>query len=206
MPDQICLVLAEEPSILFITSQLKADILKVASEFGSKCGVFGMLGDTGKNLEKAMKKLIEAYTWLYNKIRDTINTINGMIAEGVALLYGAIQTALELLTGILNGINAVIDNAIDILAKAVKDLASALCSGVKTALTGVPSDVVLSTPGLMFLAYAEANDPREFLQRSLMRQGVDAINDQIQGPLNQLANFQNTYLFPDFATYICTPV
>lgn len=205
----VCIALGKDPEIIGYLDQTEVLMTAFALEFGEKCGLFSMLDsilDAAKEfvepLEQAMKVVTDAISAVYKELKKIIDQFVGLLEEGVALLRAALIAALAIINEVVNQVNGLIDGLFALVAEATNALASALCNTLNSAVTGLPSDIVLKTPGLLAAATLDRSVPAEFLKQAMQERALAAQG----GILNAIGQLDTITRLPDLRAYACRPV
>lgn len=204
----VCVSLGDDPEIIGYLDQMDVLLTSFALEFGQKCGLFSMLDsilDAAKDfvepLEQAMKQVTDAISAVYKELKKILDQFTALVEEGIALLKTALGAALALIDEVVNQVNGLIDGLFSLVAEAANALASALCNTLNSAITGMPSDVVLKTPGLVAATALDAALPQEFLKQA-MQDRANAAKADILGAVQSLDNITR---LPNLRAYACIP-
>ena len=205
----VCVVLGNDPEIIGYLDQTEVLMTAFALEFGEKCGLFSMIDsilDAAREflepLEQAMKVVTDAIKEVYNQLKKIVDQFVGLLEEGVALLRAALVGALAVINEVINLVNGLIDGLFALVAEATNALASALCNTLNSAITGIPSDIVLKTPGLLAAATLDRAVPAEFLKQAVQARA----NTAKDGILTAVRGLDAITRLPDLRAYACRPV
>ena len=204
----VCVSLGDDPEIIGYLDQMDVLLTSFALEFGQNCGLFSMLDsllDAAKEfvepLEQAMKVVTDAISAVYKELKKILDQFTALIEEGIALLKTALGAALALIDEVVNQVNGLIDGLFSLVAEAANALASALCNTLNSAITGMPSDVVLKTPGLVAATALDAALPQQFLKQAI-EERANAAKADIVGAVQSLDNITR---LPNLRAYACIP-
>lgn len=205
----VCVILGEDTELIGYLDQTETLLTAFALEFGEKCGLFSMIDsllDAAKDfvepLEQALKTITDAISKVYNELKRVFDQVLAVVEEGLAILKSAMVAALAIIDEVVNRVNALVDGLFALVAEAANALASALCNTLNSAITGMPSDVVLKTPGLAAAAALDAAVPQEFLKQA-MQERANAAKGEILESIQQLDAVTN---LPNLRAYACTPL
>lgn len=202
----VCVSLENDPEIYGYMDQMDALLTAFALEFGQKCGLFSMLDsilDAAKEfvepLEQAMKVVTDAISAVYKELKRILQQFKALIEEGVALLKAALGAALALIDEVVGLVNGLVDGLFSLVAEAANALASALCNTLNSAITGMPSDIVLKTPGLVAATALDAAVPQEFLKQAIQTRANAAKADILEAT----KRLDSITKLPDLNRYQC---
>ena len=203
-----CIILSTDQGLQTSLNSMEQLMVNFAEEFGEKCGIFSMLDsllDAAKDflepLEQAMKKVTDVISKFYNSIKSVLDGFLGLLQEGLDLVKAAIAQALNVFNEVISAINGSLDSLRQAIGQATNALASALCNTLSSAITGMPSDVVLKTPGLLAVKAFDKIDPRNGIKKVLMDSGVMQQKALIEFQANRLDNIAN---LPNIRRYACS--
>jgi flagellar biosynthesis chaperone FliJ len=203
-----CIILSTDQGLQTSLNSMEQLMVDFAQEFGEKCGIFSMLDsliDAAKDflepLEQAMKKVTDVISKVYNQIKSVLDGFVGLLQEGLDLIKGAIASALNMFNEVIGAINGAMDQLRSAIGQATNALASALCNTLNSAITGMPSDVVLKTPGLLAVKEFDKIDPRKGIKDALLKSGIMQQKALIENQVNRLNDIGN---IPNIRKYACT--
>lgn len=206
---EICYNLKGDAEIVAFLSETEALMTTFALEFGEKCGIFSTIDsilDAAKDfvepLEQAMKQITDALSKLYREVQKVVDQLVGLVEEGLTLLKEFLVLAAAAVTAAVATVNALIDGLGSLIAQATNALASALCNTLNSALTGLPSDVVLKSPGLIAATLYDRSDPVQFLKQA-MSEGANQIKGDIINAVAEIDRFTSP---PNLRKYTCRPL
>lgn len=218
MEGSVCVSLRGDIRLSAFMSSTEASLLAVASEFGSNCSVFGTLGslagDTGlkQALSESVKAVTDAVNTARNAVMQALSGIAGLLEEGMILLYaaldgiqGAINTAFSVMNSAISGLR-------DLIANALNAVSTAGCSILSSALSGMPTNVKMMTPGYLAASAFEASGVRQnankMLSQMIKSSGIGNVAGTIGGAAATLNGALGTTLGSITAlnSYVCTPL
>jgi uncharacterized protein YoxC len=183
-----CIILSTDQGLQTQLNSMETLMVDFAQEFGEK-------------LEQAMKKITDVITKFYNQIKGVLNNFIGLLQEGLDLIKGVINDALSVFNSVISAVNGALDSLRQAIGQATNALASALCNTLNSAITGMPSDVVLKTPGLLAVKEFDKIDPRKGIKDALLNSGVMQQKALIE---NQVKQLDNLNLIPNIRRFACT--
>lgn len=203
-----CIILSTDQGLQTSLNSMEQLMANFALEFGEKCGIFSMLDsllDAAKDflepLEQAMKKVTDVISKFYNSIKGVLDGFIGLLQEGLDLVKAAIAQALNVFNEVIGAIDGALDAMRQAIGQATNALASALCNTLNSAITGMPSDVVLKTPGLLAVQAFDKIDPRNGIKQALMDSGVMQQKALIEFQASRLDDLANV---PNIRQFACT--
>jgi hypothetical protein len=216
---QVCIIMANDISVQALLTPIEAAMATFALEFGQKCSILSavdnFLGDDfRKNTEQAIKDVSNAASTLYKGVKSAIAAVNAITAEGLAILLGVINSAWGMINSAIAAVNTAIDQVADAMISSVNAATSALCNELNSALTGLPSDVTLKSPGLLAaqivkdkIAALNPNaspvfTPKALIAGMLDNLGVKNLRNSMTAAAQALASVPKV---PDLKSYVCTP-
>ena len=206
---QVCYNLKGDAEIVAFLSETEALMTAFALEFGEKCGIFSTVDallDAAREflepLEQAMKQVLDVVKNIYNEVKKIVDQFVGLVLDGLNLLKAFLLTVSAAITAAVALVNSLVDSLGALIAEATNALASALCNTLNSAITGLPSDVILKTPGLAAAAFFDRSDPVQFLKQA-MAEGSAKIKDDIMSAVTSLDNLTSP---PNLRQYACRPV
>lgn len=186
---------------------LQDKMVAFANEFGKNCGVFDAIedfvGDFKQDATSAIKDIMDAASAAYNTIQSTINGINNLLEEGVALLVSYIDSAVSAINSIIDQAFAAIDSIRTAIGDAANALATAACSALSSAISGMPSDVKINSAAAVASELFDATDPKKFVGDALNNMGITGLKDSLTSLSSNLSSTIPS--IPDLSAYICTP-
>lgn len=207
---QACLAVGRDTELTLFLNDTETLLKDFALEFGQKCGIFNAVDtlldeakEFVKPLEDALKKVTDIAADFYKKLKDVFSQIAGLVEEGMALLKEAIATGVALINSAISAINEAVDTLSAAIVQATNALASAVCNTLSEAITGLPSDVKLETPGLLAAEAFDKADIKGSLKKAVADAGVFAAKDKLLAAANSLDDLAQ---LPDLRKFTCTPV
>ena len=206
----VCLAVGSDTELTIFLNDTETLLKDFVEEFGKNCGIFNTVDtlldearEFVKPLEDAIKKVTDIASDFYNKINDVFSQISGLVQEGMALLKEAIAEGIALINNTINIINEAVDVLTSAIVQATNALANAACNTLSEALTGVPSDVKLKSPGALAAAAFDRADIKGSLKRAVADAGVFAAKDKLINAANELDNLAQ---LPDLRKFSCSPI
>lgn len=203
-----CIILSTDQGLQTSLNSMEQLMANFALEFGEKCGIFSMIDslvDAAKDflepLEQAMKKVTDVISKFYNSIKSVLDGFVGLLQEGLNLVKNALSAALNVFNEVIGAINGAVDALRQAIGQATNALASALCNTLNSAITGMPSDVVLKTPGLLAVQAFDKVDPRNGIKKALLDSGIMQQKALIENSVSRLDNLAN---IPNIRRYACS--
>lgn len=205
----VCVVLKGNAFITAVLTPLEALMVSAALEVGKKCSIASTLDsflgeDFKEALESGFKAVLDAASTLYNTIQSAISTYNALQEDGLNLLKGALDSAYSLINNTLLNLDYLVGEIAKFIANAVNAVLSATCNTLNSAITGLPSAVTLTQPGIAVAAKVlQTGNIQKFVGEMLEKQGVRNIKASIINARNGLNNITP---IPNLKQYICTPI
>lgn len=200
----ICISLKNNLTVTAALGPLETAMLDLVGDFGKNCSVFStienFLGDFKEDAEKALKDVINTATSIFNSVQNLINSVNGLLQEGIDLLVGFINSAVSAIDAAVAGIKSIVDSIENAIVSATDALASAACNALNTAITGLPSDVKLQSPGIVAAQLLDKAKPQEFVSGMLKNLGL---NDKKNQLLEKALNVSKIPKIPNLKNYYC---
>lgn len=206
----VCVDLSANTQIIAHLSEAETLAASFALEFGSKCGIFSSvdaLTDAASEflepLENAMKEVTDSISAVIGALNDVLSQFQYLTNEAIALIDSFMTSAMSALNTAITAIDGLVDDIAAEVASATNALSSALCNTLNSAITGLPSNVVLNTPGLLAVTTLDKNNPADFLKNA-MGEAVGNLKFDI---LNEVSDLQLALVdaIPDLTSYVCTP-
>lgn len=205
----VCVVLKGNAFITAVLTPLEALMVSAALEVGKKCSIASTLDsflgeDFKEALETAFKAVLDAASTLYKSIQSVISTYNALLEDGLNILKSSLDAAYALINNTLLNLDFLVGEIAKFIANAVNAVLSAGCNTLNSAVSGLPSAVTLTQPGIaVATGLLQTGNIQKFVANMLEKQGVKNIKNSI---INSRNSLNNIVPIPNLKPYICTPI
>ena len=205
---EICLSITDvQQQLLVKFNNIDKDVYDFVQEFGKQCSILSaiqsFIDDIREPFEKVLKEIADIARQITNAVKAALSELKGIIEEGFQFISAFLDTVQGVINQAIGLIVGAINQMADWLAGALNQLASALCNILNLAITGIPTNVVLTQPYLIARRQIDqATDPTEFISKMLDKLGIDNLRNSLDEKMNAIRNIN----VPNLKIYECIPL